>query len=573
MSKAQKNVTKLRDYVSVKDYGAVGDGSTDDSAAINAAMAANKCVYFPPATYKVNSPLIINNGQKIVGYSRTASILSSGVIGDSLFKTTASSVAFVYMADLQLIGNNLTGATGNGHALNLVDPAITSGAWSPSQSVFERLYIRQFRGEQSRDNGTSNKVNACAIIDVDGLGNVFKDINIENCGHGFFMKTTQNNRIINPLITGCDVWGILSYDNENLIVYDGDVNTCGDDTITDATGYIETGLYSGNVLSARDDDFLLIGMKVKRSPGIAQVHLFLTIATITGGWYRADHDINKGYIGVLVTNPIDVTIQDVTFTPTSGSLHYAANKVTHIKETVASTHNVAAFRVLNNKFRTQSLQNVAACVHMYGTITATRMEAFQIVGNAFGTPQAVLSATTYDTDVLMERGSFANGVITGNTHYDAADATGVFQRVVKTAHYQLTNGFYRSNVFAANTLTLGTVGYSPLTFSGFNPYVETVTLNKTLTQNEANRVYLYPSTATGVVNITVPANSAVPYPIGAKLKFINSSSYVVTIIVTTDSFYLAGVGSAGTRAIAAGGELEMTKIAATAWHGNGTSVT
>lgn len=42
---------KLRDVVSVKDFGAVGDGVADDTAAINAAIATNKAVYFPPGTY------------------------------------------------------------------------------------------------------------------------------------------------------------------------------------------------------------------------------------------------------------------------------------------------------------------------------------------------------------------------------------------------------------------------------------------------------------------------------------------------------------------------------------------
>jgi len=42
---------KLRDVVSVKDFGAVGDATADDTAAINAALATNKAVYFPPGTY------------------------------------------------------------------------------------------------------------------------------------------------------------------------------------------------------------------------------------------------------------------------------------------------------------------------------------------------------------------------------------------------------------------------------------------------------------------------------------------------------------------------------------------
>jgi hypothetical protein len=48
--------SKLKDVVSVRDFGAVGDGVTDDTAAIQAAISTNaKCILFPPGTYKVNS--------------------------------------------------------------------------------------------------------------------------------------------------------------------------------------------------------------------------------------------------------------------------------------------------------------------------------------------------------------------------------------------------------------------------------------------------------------------------------------------------------------------------------------
>jgi hypothetical protein len=47
--------SRLRDFVSVKDFGAVGDGVTDDTAAFNAAWAATdpQAVYVPAASYAI----------------------------------------------------------------------------------------------------------------------------------------------------------------------------------------------------------------------------------------------------------------------------------------------------------------------------------------------------------------------------------------------------------------------------------------------------------------------------------------------------------------------------------------
>jgi hypothetical protein len=53
--------SKLKDTVSVKDFGAVGDGTTDDTAAIQAAINANNDVFIPPGTYRCDSTITINS--------------------------------------------------------------------------------------------------------------------------------------------------------------------------------------------------------------------------------------------------------------------------------------------------------------------------------------------------------------------------------------------------------------------------------------------------------------------------------------------------------------------------------
>ena len=47
--------SRLQDIVSVKDFGAVGDGSTDDTAAFNAAIAAGKIIIVPAGSYAISS--------------------------------------------------------------------------------------------------------------------------------------------------------------------------------------------------------------------------------------------------------------------------------------------------------------------------------------------------------------------------------------------------------------------------------------------------------------------------------------------------------------------------------------
>ena len=101
---------KLDDFADVRDFGAIGDGAADDTAAINRALFQLYCVeantqirrtlYFPAGTYKVTETIIIPAYAKLVGegancttiYLDTSSDISSlsayvARYGDSLQQT------------------------------------------------------------------------------------------------------------------------------------------------------------------------------------------------------------------------------------------------------------------------------------------------------------------------------------------------------------------------------------------------------------------------------------------------------------------------------------------------------
>lgn len=73
--------SKMRDMKSVHDVGAVGDGTTDDTAALQQALANYDHVFIPPGTYKITDTLqITRSGQEIWGVQNSYISMAAGSI-------------------------------------------------------------------------------------------------------------------------------------------------------------------------------------------------------------------------------------------------------------------------------------------------------------------------------------------------------------------------------------------------------------------------------------------------------------------------------------------------------------
>lgn len=128
---------------SVKSYGAVGDGVTDDTTAIGLAITAagaGGTVFFPKGVYLISDTLTMLTGQTWKGINRNESIirLASTVTSITVVITASDSAENCQLLDLQIDGNraNITPATDLYNTFYLV-----RGARGGKGSVYRNLRL------------------------------------------------------------------------------------------------------------------------------------------------------------------------------------------------------------------------------------------------------------------------------------------------------------------------------------------------------------------------------------------------------------------------------------------------
>jgi hypothetical protein len=94
----------------------------------------------------------------------------------------------------------------------------------------------------------------------------------------------------------------------------------------------------------------------------------------------------------------------------------------------------------------------------------------------------------------------------------------------------------------------------------------------TLVLADSGKTILHPTSDNNARTFTIPANSSVAYPLGTVLTFVNLIN-TVTIAITSDTMYLAGDGSTGSRTLAAYGVATAVKVASTTWLISGNGLT
>ena len=216
--------------ISIKEYGAKGDGVTNDTAAFNTALASEKAIYIPAGTYIINDTLRVDDKNvTIIGEGERLSVLKfmgQGTNGHGIDwqdnKATPGPDHSLIIEKIKLVA----GITMNGSPVNVKNVA-THGGIDPAISMENVIAVHNFgttgwtQGFNFESCRNSNIIE-CIFNGTDGLSNYgYKflgnclDTKAERCqasglttggGQAFIVEgTCEGIQIISALVIACKV--------------------------------------------------------------------------------------------------------------------------------------------------------------------------------------------------------------------------------------------------------------------------------------------------------------------------------------------------------------------------------
>jgi hypothetical protein len=198
---------KLKEFVSVKDFGAVGDGVTDDTAAFQTASITGKPFYVPTGDYRLTSGFSLSSGQRMYGDGPAKSTLI--VDGDFNVVTLASDYASV--EGVKILSNTqrssgafiyLSSATRGNDIINFVLYAPYIGIHIDSESVVTNIHDGEIinctpsTGVGIHLNGGNDTFISKIVID---------NPEIAQPAYGFYIHRTQAIWVSDSDILHCNV--------------------------------------------------------------------------------------------------------------------------------------------------------------------------------------------------------------------------------------------------------------------------------------------------------------------------------------------------------------------------------
>lgn len=228
-------------YVSVTDFGAMGDGSSDDTTSLNAAHRSHNNVYYPQGVYKITNPLLLKSNTNINGAGVGLTIIKHGV--SHAFKNSAYK-------------------TGGGEK-NITIKNISFDAESKFDGGISMVGVSDIL----IDNCEFGYIKPEGVTVGIGIGGLSNNITVSNCNfdvqdYGIVFDSTSENKVIeNIRIRGNKirtVWGSgisLSRNIKRVVVANNNISVVSPDN----TIGIGIKIWQGSSKNVAPEDIIISG--------------------------------------------------------------------------------------------------------------------------------------------------------------------------------------------------------------------------------------------------------------------------------------------------------------------------
>lgn len=332
---------RLRDYISVKDFGAIGNGTANDVTAIQAAIDAaaarppsggssglggisGATVYFPSGVYRINSGITIPDGVKLVGSGERATVIkyygSGSAVSNPTPGTRIGKIGIMEMT----IKDEGTGTVG----LDLN---------SVSYSEFQSLWIDGFDTAVKINSPTSGW----------SVYNRFYNVTSNVCTTGYWLTGTSSNahtfyacRYNTASANTNGVGWLIEQSNGNqIIACHGDMvsnNTYFAKLTATGSGYTNGNVFYGNRIEG-DLSYTVYGFSVGSN---------VEYTVIGGNYYVAmtqTRNLTDSGTGTTMSDPTFTTPGITGYVPWDG---VANGQIVYKRDGNGGTYN--PFMVLND---------------------------------------------------------------------------------------------------------------------------------------------------------------------------------------------------------------------------------
>lgn len=274
---------ELNDFANVLDYGAVGDGATNDSAAIVLAIASGKPVFFPSGIYLIGTTIAVTSNTTFIGILG-ASILQSDTGLTSMF--TITSTDDIVFDGLTFVGGDAVPTTvvNDTTALALTGMGVNIGI---NISGGKKVNI---------SNCSFEGFSSCGVKYASSSSNYYYGVKVTNCYFvsnycgilnltsgeysNFTNNTYSHNQIGIYLDSGNNIVDSCHIDGNNVGVVIGDGTNNGHGVLSNST--LNHSVYYGIVCQGLTNGFLINSNQIWYSNIILIDSAGITIA---GGYF------------------------------------------------------------------------------------------------------------------------------------------------------------------------------------------------------------------------------------------------------------------------------------------------